>query len=70
MAIQVNQEFPHCERCGIMLHERQRRIVAGSGRAQIVYCSEICRDEHVEMHGLVDRGIWMSGGSSGIGRRR
>ena len=32
MAIQVKQEFPHCERCGIMIHERQRRIeAAGPG---------------------------------------
>ncbi|MCY3923992.1 MAG: hypothetical protein OXG52_00550 [bacterium] len=71
MAIQVKQEFPHCQRCGIMIHERRRRIEAPSGgRGPLVYCSEICRDEYVEMHGLEDRGRWVTGEAAGIGRRR
>lgn len=70
MAIQVKQEFPHCERCGIMIHDRQRRIEAGGGREPLVFCLEICRDEYVEMHGLADKGAWVSGAGAGIGRRR
>ena len=71
MAIQVKQEFPHCERCGIMIHDRQRRIEADSGgREPLVFCSEICRDEYVEVHGLADRGTWVTGAGAGIGRRR
>ena len=70
MAIQVKQEFPHCERCGIMIHERQRRIEAGGGRDPLVWCSELCRDEYVEMHGLADRGRWVTGETAGLGRRR
>lgn len=71
MAIQVKQEFPHCARCGIMIHERRRRIeAAGPGRDPLVYCSEICRDEYVEMHGLTDRGRWVTGAAAGIGHRR
>ena len=71
MAIQVKQEFPHCERCGIMIHDRQRRIEAdGGGREPLVFCSELCRDEYVEMHGLADRGAWVTGAGAGIGRRR
>lgn len=71
MAIQVKQEFPHCARCGIMIHERQRRIEAtGGGRDRLVYCSEICRDEYTEMHGLTDLGQWVTGTGAGIGRRR
>ncbi len=70
MAIQVKQEFPHCERCGIMVHERRRRIAATGGNGPVVYCSELCRDEYVEMHDLSDRGEWVTGESAGIGRRR
>ncbi len=70
MAIQVKQEFPHCERCGIMLHERQRRIEATGERGAIVYCSEICRDEYLEIYGLTDPGQWVTGTRTGIGRRR
>jgi len=71
MAIQVKQEVPRGEGCGRMIHERQRRVEAdGGGRDPLVYCSEICRDEYVEMNGLADRGSWVTGAGAGIGRRR
>lgn len=53
MAIQINQQFPHCARCGIMLHSTQKQIdaVALDGK-EIVFCSQRCFDEYRERWGF------------------
>jgi hypothetical protein len=67
MTIQIQQTFPHCERCGIMIHTRRERIVARTldGR-EITLCSELCRDEYLDLYGLGERG----GQTSSAPRRR
>lgn len=62
MTIQIQQTFPHCERCGIMLHTRRARIAAraADGRS-LVFCSDLCRDEYAELYGLAERGDWVEG---------
>ena len=63
MTIQVQQTFPHCARCGIMVHTRRARIAARGldGRPE-VFCSELCRDEYADLFGLADRGEWRASG--------
>jgi hypothetical protein len=57
MGIQINQEFPHCARCGIMVHTRSFRIVASDNAGEpVVFCSELCRDEYAELVGLSSEG--------------
>ena len=69
MTIQIQQEFPHCARCGIMVHTRRARIVArGLDRRAVVFCSELCRDEYEDLVGLAERGDWAATGAS-TGRR-
>jgi hypothetical protein len=59
MAIQIEQKFPRCRRCGRMIHLRGDRIEAvGLAGERVVLCSEICRTEYEELHGLSDRGGW------------
>ena len=59
MTIQVQQTFPHCARCGIMLHFRRPRIAAlDTDERRVLFCSELCRDEYAETPGLADRGAW------------
>jgi hypothetical protein len=70
MPIQVNQEFPHCERCGKMVHTRRGRIVAATGSGPVIFCSELCRDEHDERFGLTDRGHWLEGDAPVVRGRR
>jgi hypothetical protein len=42
-----------------MIHLRAPRIeIAGVSRRPLALCSELCRDEYVELHGLSDRGEW------------
>ena len=70
MTIQIQQEFPHCARCGIMVHTRRARIVGrGEDGRTLVFCSELCRDEYAELVGLADRGEWAAIGTTGSGRR-
>ncbi len=59
MTIQVEQGIPHCERCGIMIHAKRRRIgaVDAAGRP-VVFCSELCRDEYAVRAGLSEPGTW------------
>lgn len=62
MAIQINQEFPHCARCGIMVHTRRARIVAaGRDGASLIFCSELCRDEYADLVGLSSPGELVEG---------
>lgn len=70
MTIQIQQTFPHCERCGIMIHTRRPRIVASttSDRA-VVFCSELCRGEYTDLFGLGDPGEWSQGSSATPARR-
>jgi hypothetical protein len=57
MAIQIEQKFPRCGRCGKMMHFRAERIVAtGRDGASIVLCSELCRDEYAALFGLAEPG--------------
>lgn len=68
MAIQIEQRFPKCSRCGVMLHASAPRIVLrDAGRARHL-CSERCRDEYLALTSLADRGEWMDGSRSS--RRR
>lgn len=69
MPIQVKQDFPHCERCGKMVHTSRGRIAASTSAGPVIFCSELCRDEYDELRGLVDRGTWVEGGET-ITRRR
>ena len=57
--VRIEQVFPRCARCGKLINLHAPRIViADGGRRQLMLCSEICRDEYVELHGLNDRGEW------------
>jgi hypothetical protein len=57
MAIQIEQKFPRCRRCGRMIHFRAERIEAvDHDGATIVLCSDICRDEYAALFGLADAG--------------
>jgi hypothetical protein len=63
VAIQIEQTFPRCRRCGKMIHLRGRRIrAAGADGAPVVLCSEICRDEYEGLYGLATRGEWVEAG--------
>jgi hypothetical protein len=60
--IQIQQTFPHCTRCGLMLHTSRRRIDAADTEGRRVpFCSELCRDEYAELVGLSDAGSWADG---------
>jgi len=66
MTIQIKQEFPHCARCGIMVHTKRRRIAAkDTANRPVVFCSDLCRDEHATLFGLADRGEWRATGETG-----
>jgi len=70
MAIQINQHFPHCARCGIMLHSSQDRIAARADDGRpLVFCSALCRDEYVELNGLADPGELIPGVTNDAGRK-
>jgi hypothetical protein len=57
MAIQIEQKFPRCRRCGKMIHFRAERIEAtGTDGATVVLCSDVCRDEYAALFGLADPG--------------
>ncbi len=59
MGIQITQTFPHCARCGRMMHTSQQRIVAHAEDGSVVqFCSELCRDEYRDLNGLGDNGAW------------
>ncbi len=59
MTIQIVQTFPHCARCGKMMHMSQKRIVAqGNDGADHQFCSMLCRDEYDTLHGLANAGTW------------
>jgi hypothetical protein len=61
VTIQVKQEFPHCERCGLMMHTSRPHIAARkSERAPVVFCSALCRDEYAELFGLAEKGDWVT----------
>jgi hypothetical protein len=66
MPVQIEQRFPRCQRCGRMIALNGPRIeaLAADGK-QIVFCSEICRDEYEALVGLLDRGAWRSKGPAG-----
>lgn len=69
MAIQIEQKFPRCSRCGRMIHLRGDRIEAvGLAGDRIVLCSEICRTEYEELYGLSERGGWRSPSGAGVAR--
>ena len=62
MAIQIEQTFPRCRRCGKMIHTRAQRIVATDvDENTVVLCSNVCRDEYEALYGLADRGVWKLG---------
>jgi hypothetical protein len=61
LTIQVKQEFPHCERCGRMMHTSRPHIAARrSGGAIVFFCSELCRNEYGELFGLDEQGDWVT----------
>ena len=61
MAIQIEQKFPRCQRCGRMIHLRADRIDAtGLAGEHVVLCSEICRSEYEQRFGLSEQGEWRS----------
>jgi hypothetical protein len=71
MAVQIEQKFPRCRRCGRMIHLRGERIRAtGRDGAAVVFCSEICRDEYEALFGLADRGRWEAAAAVGARRLR
>ena len=44
--IQIEQRVPRCARCGKMINLRGRFFeLESAGRARVLVCSEICRDE-------------------------
>jgi hypothetical protein len=62
MPIQINQEFPHCARCGIMLHHSQGRFAAeNTGGGRVVLCTDLCRTEYAELVGLAAQARWIEG---------
>ena len=62
MTIQVQQTFPHCDRCGIMLHHSRLRLETTDGEGKPVrFCTELCRDEYAQLVGLSDAGVWRDG---------
>lgn len=71
MTIQIQQTFPHCERCGIMIHTRRSRIVARAlDDRTVVFCTDRCRDEYAELSGLADSGDWADGATASARSRR
>lgn len=69
MAIQIEQRFPRCQRCGRMIHLRAQRIetISRDG-ARVSLCSAICRDEYQKLFGLSEAGEWRLGSTSGVRR--
>lgn len=68
MTIQINQEFPHCARCGLMLHYSQGRFGArDAGGVELALCSELCRDEYAELNGYGTEPVWVEGRMTGEG---
>ncbi len=66
MAIQIEQKFPRCQRCGKMIHFRAERIVVpDNSGTRVVLCSEICRDEYDALFGLAGKGRWTTGSLAG-----
>jgi hypothetical protein len=62
MPIQIQQEFPHCARCGIMLHHSQGRFAAeSSGGGGVVLCTELCRTEYADLFGMRSEARWIEG---------
>ena len=68
MAIQIEQRFPKCDRCGVMLHVSTQRLVALEGATTRQFCSELCRDEYAALTPLTTQGEWADG--TRAGRRR
>lgn len=59
MTIQIQQTFPHCTRCGIMMHHSRPRIDAlDADGKRVLFCSELCRDEYAALSGLSALGEW------------
>jgi hypothetical protein len=57
--MRIDQVFPRCARCGRMIWTDVPRIeIRGERRKVTTLCSELCRDEYVELYGLEDRGAW------------
>jgi hypothetical protein len=67
LSIQIKQVFPHCERCGKMVHTRRPRIAARAEGRPVVFCSELCRDEYDRLFGLSDRGQWIGETPAAVG---
>ena len=64
MTIQIQQTFPHCSRCGLMRHHSQPRIEAvGEDGKPVLFCTELCRDEYADLHGLSEPGEWVAAGT-------
>ena len=58
--MRIDQVFPRCARCGRMIFTTVPRIEIRTGGNQppITLCSELCRDEYVELRELSDLGAW------------
>jgi ribosomal protein L24E len=67
LSIQIKQVFPHCERCGKMVHTKRARIVARADSRLVIFCSELCRDEYEGLFGLSDRGRWVDQTPEAVG---
>lgn len=66
LAIQIEQKFPRCQRCGKLIHFRAERIEADdvSGK-HIVFCTQICYDEFEARFGIGQPGVWRTGSMAG-----
>jgi hypothetical protein len=70
VTIQIEQTFPHCERCGKMLHWRMPRIAAQTSEGEtIAFCSELCQKEHEARTAPVAGAQWHEGSTAPAGRR-
>jgi hypothetical protein len=66
LAIQIEQKFPRCQRCGKLIHFRAERIEADdlSGN-HIVFCTQICYDEFEARFGIGVPGVLRTGSMAG-----
>ncbi len=64
--MRIDQLFPRCARCGRMIFTDAPRIEMRRGRPLKVttLCTELCRNEYIELHGLDDRGSWRTPASA------
>lgn len=71
VTIQIEQTFPHCERCGRMLHWRMPRFAAVTAAgAAVALCSERCRDEYERLDGTLRSSDWVEGANAPQSGRR